>query len=447
MINYRFFLTTVLTSTISITSTLAFGETLLEVYELAQKNDREYQANIAKFNADKEERNIARGNLLPEVTGRANYSDTNEDISGTTESDNDTAALSYSIELRQPLINFRALNTYKGGKIRTASAEIQLAADKQSLIIRSAKAYFDVLSAIDQLRTSQAEEKALATQLEQTRQRYEVGLISINDVYETQAEYDNSVANRIGAEVNVGITLEALTILTGKQHNSIAPLKDNFIASYPSPNDKQAWITAAQTGNLSLQVSKLAADAAVYDAKAARSDRLPQLNGVLSYGNTDADRSGTNSSDTDTETTSIALELSIPIYTGGELSARQRRATQNQIRSREEFLFSQRNIIQNTRSLFLEVSTNIAQIKARKQAIISSESALEATKAGYEAGTRDIVDVVNAQRRLFEVQRDYFTTLYDYILNTLELKQASGALAVKDLEELENWLQENKKIT
>ena len=282
-------------------------------------------------------------------------------------------------------------------------------------------------------------------------------MISINDVYEAQAAYDNSIADRIGAKVNVGLSLEALTILTGKTHKRIALLSDAFIASHPSPNDKQAWIDAAKKGNLSLQISQLTAKAATLNHKAIRANRLPQLDGVLSYGHTDTDISGTSISETnisrtrgdshaDTDSTTIGLELSIPVYSGGSLTALQRQAAQNQIAAQEQLLFAQRNTIQNTRSLFLEVTTNIAQIKARKQAIISSESALQATKAGYDAGTRDIVNVVDAQRNLFQAQRNYFTTLYDYIINTLELKQVAGILMDKDLQMLDNWLQDNWHI-
>ena len=323
---------------------------------------------------------------------------------------------------------------------------VQLAADKQALMIRTAQAYFDVLSALDQLRTSEAEEQALATQLEQTRQRYEVGLVSINDVYETQAAYDSRVAERIGARVNVGIRLEALTILTGKSHRRIAPLKADFVARYPKPNDKQAWIEGAKKGNLSLQVSHLAAEAATFQYRSARANRFPQLNGTVSYDHTDADRSGTNASDTDTETRTLGIELSIPLYSGGSLSARQRQAAQSQVEAQERLLLAQRNTIQRTRSLFLEVTTDIAQINARKQAIISSESALRATQAGYEAGTRDIVDVVDAQRNLFQAQRNYFNELYDYIINTLELKQVAGSLAEDDLQELDSWLQASRAL-
>ncbi len=432
-------------------SSEAYSESLLQVYALSKQNDLQHKADIARFNANKEAVNIARSGLLPQITGNAGYSDVETDTttntSFTTQGTANTDTTEYSISLTQPLINFSALNTYRSGKIQTTAAEVQLAADEQALIIRSAQAYFDVLSAIDQLRTSKAEEKALSTQLEQTRQRYEVGLISINDVHETQAAFDSSVANRISAEANVGIQLEALTIITGQDHNSISPLKNSFIASYPTPNDKQAWIDAARKNNLSLQVSKLNADSATYDAKAAKANRYPELTGSLGYGHSDRDTSGANSGTTDVDTTSISLDLSIPLYTGGNLTARQRQAAQNQILAREQFLLAQRETIQTTRSEFLEVTTDIAQIKARKQAIVSNESALDATRAGYEAGTRDIVDVVNAQRNLFQARRDYFTALYGYIINTLELKQVAGTLSVKDLEQLEGWLENDKDIT
>jgi outer membrane protein len=434
---------------LSIASVGSQSETLINVYEQAKQNDHEYQASVARYNANKEAANIARGALLPQINGDASYSDVDSDASSSNpiyNSDSKTDTTAYSLSLQQSIINVSALNTYRSGKVKTTAAEVQLLADQQSLIIRSAQAYFAVLSAVDQLRTAQAEEKALAAQLEQTRQRYEVGLISINDVHETQAAYDSTLANRLSAEVNVGIRFEALTILTGQEHTSIAPLKDSFIASYPEPNDKQSWIDAAQKNNLALQVSRLNADAATYAAKAEKANRYPKLTGSISYGNSDSDRTGDSPRDTDTDTTSIGLDLSIPLYTGGTLTARQRQATQNQLLAREQFLFDQRNTTQTTRTLFLQVSTDIAQIKARKQAIVSNESALEATKAGYDAGTRDIVDVVNAQRNLYQAQRDYFTALYNYILNTLGLKEVAGNLSVADLQQLDNWLERNKEI-
>lgn len=429
------------------------SQSLTQIYDLAKTNDLQYQANIAQFNANKEIEAISRAGLLPQISGNASFStaetDTSISASNATSSFSDgtatTDSLRYSVSLEQALIDVSALNTYRSGKIQAAAAEVQLAADKQSLIIRSAQAYFDVLSATDQLKTSQAEEKALETQLEQTRQRYEVGLISINDVHEAQAAFDSAFANRLSTETNVGIQLEALTILTGRSHDHLATLKDNFTASAPTPNDKQAWIDAARTNNLLLQVGKLNADAAVFDANTAKANRYPELTGSLNYNFNDDDRSNrTTSRQTKSNQISASLNLRIPIYNGGSLTASQRQAAQNQLLAREQFLLTQRNTIQTTRSVFLQVNNDIAQINARKQAIVSNQSALQATQAGYDAGTRDIVDVVNAQRNLFQAQRDYFTTVYDYIINTLELKQAAGMLSEVHLQQLDNWLE--KKI-
>jgi len=423
-----------------------YSQSLTQIYDLAKTNDLQYQANIAQFNADKEIEAISRGGLLPQISSNASYGKTRTDTSTSSATGGNggvtTDSLSFSLSLEQALINFSALSTYRSGKIRAAAAEVQLAADKQSLIIRSAQAYFDVLSATDQLKTSQAEEKALQTQLEQTRQRYEVGLISINDVHEAQAAFDSAFANRLSTETNVGIQLEALTILTGRSHERLTTLKDNFAASTPSPNDKQAWIDAARKNNLLLQVSKLNADAAVFSANTAKADRYPKLTGSLSYNFKDDDRSsGVSPRQTDSDQISASLNLGIPIYSGGSLTATQRQAAQNQLLAREQFLLTQRNTIQTTRSVFLQINNDIAQINARKQAIVSNQSALQATQAGYDAGTRDIVDVVNAQRNLFQAQRDYFTTVYDYIINTLELKQAAGMLSEVHLQELDNWLE------
>lgn len=425
------------------------ANSLLEVYELAKQNDHQYRADLARYEADKEAVNIARSALLPQVRGQASYSETETDTSSSNplfDGTTDTDTREYSVALEQAIINISALNSYKSGKIQTSAAAAQLADDEQSLIIRAAEAYFDVLSAIDQLRTSQSEEKALSTQLEQTRQRYEVGLISINDVYEAQAAYDSTVANRLTAEVNVGITLDALTLLTGKNHNSIAPLKQTFAANYPQPNDKQQWVDSAKQNNLALQVSKLNADVAQYNARAIKANRYPELSASLSYGNSDSDNSGLDNTDRDRDTTRFSLDLSVPLYTGGNLSAQQRQAAQNQIAAREQYLLTQRATQQNARILFLTVSTDIAQIKARKQAILSNESALEATQAGYDAGTRDIVDVVNAQRNLFQAQRDYFNALYSYIINTLRLKQVAGSLNIDDLQLLEASLDKSESV-
>ena len=413
-------------------------DTLLDIYALAKANDHQLQSEYATYLANRETAAINRAALRPQITGSAGVGRSNTDTSGTTHSETDNDSRSYSVSLTQQLINNNAWNAYKQGKVEAHIAEVTYTANQQSLIIRSAEAYFDTLRAVDQLQTDIAEEKAQATLLEQTRQRYEVGLISINDVHETQAAYDNAVANRINTEASVGIQLDSLTILTGKRHSDIAPLKEGFNVVAPEPNNQQAWVDFALSNNLALTASELTANARLLASKASKSNHLPTLSGTISYNDSHStnDIVGGTSTTKNDNNASIELNLSVPLYSGGRLSALERQAAQDAIAAKDDFYFTRRNTVQNTRSLFLSITTNIAQIKARKQAIVSSESALEATKAGYNAGTRDIVDVVNAQSNLFQSQRDYLNNLYEYIINTLELKEAAGNLQLSDLEYL-----------
>ncbi|MFT6202148.1 MAG: outer membrane protein, partial [Candidatus Endobugula sp.] len=415
-------------------------DSLIDIYALAQSNDHQLKSDYAEYLADQEVAAINRSVLRPQITGTASVSRANADNSGTTSSKTDTDNNTYGIALTQQLLNTNAWNTYAQGKSQAQLAQAIYAASEQELIIRSAQAYFDTLRAIDQLQTDTAEEKAQATLLEQTKQRYEVGLISINDVHETQAAYDSATANRINSEANVGIQLDALTVITGKLHDDIVPLKENFEVVEPEPKNKQAWVDFALANNLSLNVSNLRAEASQLGKKAAKSNHLPTLTGSINYSDSDINTNGSTSLDNNSATTTFSLNLSMPLYTGGSLSARERQAVQTSIRDQEDLLFTRRSTIQNTRSLYLSVTTDIAQLKARKQAIISNESALSATKAGYDAGTRDIVDVVNAQSNLFQAQRDYLDTLYDYIINTLLLKQAAGNLQIRDIELLNSSL-------
>jgi outer membrane protein len=417
-------------------------DSLRDIYALAQSNDHQLKSDYAEYLAGQEVAAINRAVLRPQITGTASVSRANTDSSGTTSSKTDTDNNTYGIALTQQLLNTNAWNTYAQGKSQAQLAQATYAASEQELIIRSAQAYFDTLRAIDQLQTDTAEEKAQATLLEQTKQRYEVGLISINDVHETQAAYDSATANRINSEANVGIQLDALTVITGKLHDDIVPLKENFEVVEPEPKNKQAWVDFALANNLSLKVSNLRAEASQLGAKAAKSNHLPTLTGSINYSdsNTDIDTAGSTRADNNSATTTFSINFNMPLYTGGSLSARERQAVQTSIRDQEDLLFTRRSTIHDTRSLYLSVTTDIAQLKARKQAILSNESALSATKAGYDAGTRDIVDVVNAQSNLFQAQRNRLDTLYDYIINTLLLKQASGLLQVSDIDQLNDSL-------
>ncbi|ODS23774.1 hypothetical protein AB835_07305 [Candidatus Endobugula sertula] len=416
------------------------GETLLDIYALAKQNDHQFKSDYAKYQAAIEVAAIKRSALLPQINGTGTVSHTHHDISGSLPEETNNNANSYGISISQSILNISAGYADKQGKVEKRIAAINYQASQQALIIRSAKAYFDVLRAKDQLQTANAEKKAQATLLKQTRQRYEVGLISINNVHETQAAYDNAVANAINATAKLDIQYDSLTILTGKLHTKIIPLKDNFNAEPPIHNQQQTWVDVSIKNNYALRASELTAESARISAKAASSKHLPTIDSTATYKDQSIDAEGGSNTVTDSKTTEFSLNLKIPLYAGGKVSAEKRQAAQKAIKAKEDFLLTYRKTVQNVRSLYRSVTTDIAQIKARKQAIISNESALKATKAGYDAGTRDIVDIVNAQSKLFQAQRNYFDTLYNYIINTLLLKEAAGNLQLSDLEHLEKSL-------
>lgn len=421
----------------------ALSESLLHVYQLAEKNDPQLKAEAAAYQAALEAATLGRSALLPQIDAKANYTDSTTEGQGVTSSDTSDDSVAYSLTLQQTLFNLSALNSYRVSKTATRQAALTFSADQQALIIRTAEGYFNVLRALDQLRTSQTEKQALDTQLQQTNQRYAVGLISINDVHQAQAAYDNALANTLSAQASLGIELESLSTLTGEHPETLAPLKDNFVASAPEPSSRQAWIDFALQNNVALSLSQLNSESARLSHKATRAKRYPTLSGSLSYQRQE-DPTGPGAS---TDTNAISLDLAMPIYTGGRHTAEARQAAQQQIEAEQLLNLTRRNTIQTTRTLFLSVMTDIAQINARQQAIVSQTSALEATQAGYEAGTENIVDLVNAQRNLFQSQRDYATALYDYIINSLRLKEVAGLLTIKDLEALDMWLEKDKTLS
>lgn len=434
----------------------ANAATLQEIYELALQNDPQRKADLAAYEAGMESKKISRARILPTVTGSGSYSDSESTTEGTRFSldpitnqigirdisqDESTERTSWSISLRQPLFDMGAWYSYKQGGKRSEVAEANFGASQQDFIIRVADAYINALRAIDTLETSLAERRALESQLEQTRQRFEVGLTAITDVHEAQAQFDSVNATTLLNQGNLGIAFEALEVLTGQAPNAVAPVADNFPVSPPTPARREDWVEFALSNNYSLKAAKLNSETSRYSALIAKSAHYPTLSGTVSY-NTGATVSDGQFGPTDTTSdgNSVSLSLNIPIYSGGGTSAQRRQAYQQQLQSEEQFNLAQRQTVQSARSLHLNVVTGVAQVEARRQAIISSQSALEATQAGYEVGTRNLVDVLLAQRGLYQAQRNYSNTLYDYIMNTLRLKQTAGTLTPEDIEQLNQYL-------
>ena len=427
------------------------ANSLLDVYELALKNDAQLKADKARYDADKEYQTLNRASLLPQINASASIGKTDEETTNnltntTLKTDSDSQG--WDVSLNQKLFDMSAWYTYKQGKKLSEQAEAQFGADQQSLIVRVASAYFDVLRNVDILEASLAEEKALAKQLEQTKQRFDVGLTAITEVHEAQAAYDSAIAAKLEALGNLSISYEALEVLTGQPEDQVAPLMTNFPVVEPTPSNRADWVEFALKNNYGLKASRLNADAQLDRAKSAKSRHLPTLGASVSYGDSSGDGiSRGNNFDEETDGTTIGVRLDVPIYAGGGTSAGSRQAYALYTQAQETYNKTQRDVIQGARASHLSVETGVARVQARKQAIVSSQSALEATQSGYEVGTRNLVEVLLAQRNLYQARRNYSDALYDYVIDTIKLREVAGMLTPADVQEIDKWLMKDSQVS
>jgi len=443
------------------------ADTLLDVYELAVQNDPVIKAAEATYRAGREYEVLGRSPLLPQVGAEAQYGETDvtqkssrtipiggQTFTSASDYDVQDEEENYYLTLSQKLFDVPAWFGFKQGKELTKQAEAQFAADQQELIVRTVEAYVLVLRAIDNLKSSQAAEAAYQRQLEQTQQRFEVGLIAITDVHEARAAYDLAVVNRLTDEGNLGVAYEALSVLTGQPHSNLWLLGEEFPVIDPQPGTAEEWVKLAMDGNLGLKVANYAAEAAMQNSQASRAQHLPKITGQVNLLDTSTDGDNldnvgraTYPTSVDTEGNSFMITMSMPLYAGGGVSSQRRQSYENYIAARETHTSVMRDTIQFTRSLHLGVVTDVQRVKARKQAIVSAQSALDATTAGYEVGTRNVVDVLNAQQVLYTAIRDYANSRYDYVVHLLRLRKQAGMLSPEDVHALNRWLVEPKPVT
>ncbi|WP_438951184.1 TolC family outer membrane protein [Porticoccus sp.] len=451
-------------------SPFAVGETLSQIYEHAVEHDPQLRAAQAAFRADSESKNIGRAGLLPQITATGEYQEQESNGSSRTvlsqtvtpgrDGDTDTDTKGYSISLTQPIFDLPAWFSFQQGKALSEQARLQFAADQQSLILRSADAYFEVLRARENLETALAEEKAIQRQLEQTTERFEVGLLPITDVHEAQAAFDSARVNTLEVRGALDIAFEGLTVLTGQQHEQLAGLMPDFPIVDPQPLSLEDWVQFALQNNFVLQATRYQRDAAEENANSKKYEHAPTLSGSISYFDDQSksefrgrdlddplNQSYVRPSETKQDGHVVGLQLTIPIFTGGLVSAERRQAFHQSVEAKEIFTGAQRNTVQQARSQHLSVLTDKARVNARNQAITSAASALEATQAGYDAGTRNIVDVLLAQQNLYQARRDYANARFDYIGSLLRLKEVAGQLSPEDIYQLNAWLDPAISVT
>lgn len=420
---------------LSLMALTASADTLRDIYDLALKNDAQLKVAEATYKADQEIELQARSNLLPQVDG-----DASKNV--------DTTARGWSVTLSQPIFDLPAWFSFKSGKQISLQAQAQFAADQQELVVRCADAYFAVLRETDNMQVALAEEEANKRQLDRAQHRFKVGLIAITDVHEARAAYDASVAARLGDEGNLAIAYEILTTLTGQSHANLWLLNKELPVVDPEPADRAAWVQFALANNYVLKAAQYGMEAAQQNATAKRYEHAPKLSGGLVYSGDHLDEARTGSSqslpgsrpDLDSTTRTAVLKLTVPLFSGGYTSSVQRQAYEQSNAALERKIGIERGIMQATRAQHIATTTDVQRVNARAQSITSAQSAFNATRAGYEVGTRNIVDVLQFQRTFFSAQRDYANARYDYVLDMLRLKQQAGLLGPKDIYDLNDWL-------
>ena len=320
-----------------------------------------------------------------------------------------------------------------------------LANARQALIVRVVDAYLNVLRAQDRLDATLAREAAVNRQLEQVQQRFDVGLVAITDVLEAQAGSDNAVVDRIQADGDRYIFFETLQTLIGESFDSVDRISENLPVIDPEPQNEAHWVQTALDTNHNIAAAHAQLEAANRAIAARRSGHLPTVDGSITRSHYYT--GGASFLANKINTTTYALSVNLPIYQGGFTNSRTKEARAMAEQAREELLNQQLTVSRDTRNLFQMVATDVVRVGARMKAIASSESALEATETGYEVGTRNIVDVLQAQQRLFASQFDYADSRYNYVIDLMRLKQAAGILNDEDLMELNRFADPADPVT
>jgi outer membrane protein len=412
----------------------------LAIYELALQNDPQLRAAEEQLNSARQTENIAKAQLRPTIGLGAAYDYSDRDIkeSRLPLEDDTFSDVALGLNLTMPLYRREFLIQLEQADSTIAQAEAQYAAAQIDLMVRSTSAYFLVLAAEDDLRVAKSETEATGRQLEQAQQRFDVGLIAITDVHEAKAAFDGARATEIAAENNLDNAWEALFEIIGPgPKTQLAILGDGLELLPPRPNDLKEWSNTAQQQNFEIIANQSNLETIRQEIEVRRSGHYPSLDLVGGY---DMNRS-TSDATTEANVARIGLELSVPLYTGGLVTAQTEQAWANFRAAQQQLDQTRRAVNRTVRDAFRGVLSSISRVHALKAATVSAKSALESTEAGYEVGTRTIVDVLNVQRNLFSSQRDYLGSRYEYILNGLALKSATGNLTVEDLQRVNGWLE------
>lgn len=406
---------------------------LIQVYQQALANDATYASARSSLAAGQERITQGRSGLLPVIaaTGSSvrNSGDSTTALAGSylPKADVDNNVNSYSVQLTQPLFNWASWQTYQQSKLAQATAEATFAQAQQDLITRVAQAYFDVLTAQDNLTSTQAQKVATTEQLASAKRNFEVGTQTITDTHEAQAAYDLVVAQEFAAINDLDNKRTALQVIVGQAPGELAPLRTGVTISAPSPAAVEPWVSSAESQNYAVVAAKLNVEIAKREIERNRANHMPTAN-----------LTATSSHQTTTSTqrlnnNAIGISLNVPIFNGFAVTSKVRETIALEDKARNDLEATRRAASQNARSAYLGMNSGLAQVKALEAAEVSSKSSLDSNKLGYQVGVRINIDVLNAQKLLYSTQKDLSKARYDTIMNGLRLKSAAGSLKEEDL--------------
>ncbi|MCG7498210.1 outer membrane channel protein TolC [Vibrio sp. Of7-15] len=409
-------------------SQLAMADNLAQIYDQAKQNDPQLLKAAAQKDAAFEAVNSSRSTFLPQINLTAGYNMYRGDEGVA----NERNVLNGNVGLKQELYQRSSWVSLDIAEQTARQSDAAYAAEQQGLILRVSQAYFDVLKAMDDLEFVRAEKAAVARQLEQIKQRFEVGLSAITDVHDAQAQYDTVLASEVLSENSLVNSYEGLREITGQEHTELSLLDTTrFSASRPA-DSSLTLIEQAQTENLSLLAARITADISKNNIKLAESGHLPSLTFDAAYGYSDTGYEYAKPDDSGSAW-NAGINLAVPLYTGGDLSSKVKQAQFDYIASSEELEATYRSVVKEVRAQHNNINASIGALRAYEQSVISAKAALEAAEAGFDVGTRTIVDVLDNTRRLYDANRNLANARYDYVLSVLQLKQAVGTLSEQDI--------------
>jgi len=417
-----------------------FSENLLQVYKHALHNDAQIRVSEANYFAVLEKRPQALSALKPRVdlSGNATYNLQQIERTGLRDGGGAFLNIGYSLNLTKPLIHKEIQARIDQVDASILQAKANFEADRQNLVIRVAEAYFQFLKAKEALVFARAERTAIKRQLNQVRAFFDAGKSAITDVKEAEARYDQTISLEVVAQQQIDLARESLRAITTYQYKNLSGASSQAPLLIPKPSNIEQWAQSAMKNSLQIVAATHAVVAAQKSVEIERAAKSPTLDLFAKHsGNT---TQGESIFDQDKFDASVGIQFNLPLYRGGNISSRIREA-RHRLRQAQHQLESQKRIAsQQARAAYTTIISGLSQIKAFKQVLKSAQIAERATQAGFSAGTRTAVDVLLALRETFRAKRDYATARYEFLLNTLKLKQATGSLSLNDVSALSQLL-------